>query len=172
MTKVILVDKNDNQIGIKEKILAHKDADLHRAFSIFLFNDNQELLIHQRAHDKYHSGGLWTNTCCSHPFPNESTINAGKRRLFEELGIKAELINLCSLIYKFPLDNHLTEHELDHILIGKFNEQSFNLDTNEIANIRFISKEDLQTEIRANPKKFTEWFKLIIEKIDIFSKNY
>src|SRR3989344_7340032 len=117
---IILVDENDNQIGIEEKIKAHLDGKLHRAFSIFVFNNKGELLIQQRALDKYHSAGLWTNTCCSHPKPEEQIIEAGHRRLKEEMEFDCELNEAFSFKYKAVFDNGLTENEYDHVLIGYY----------------------------------------------------
>ena len=119
---VILVDKHDNQLGLMEKIEAHKKAVLHRAFSVFILNDNNELLIQQRALSKYHSPALWTNTCCSHPRNGESVLDAGTRRLNEEMGFETELYSLLSFIYRAQFDNGLTEHEFDHVLFGYYND--------------------------------------------------
>ena len=118
---VILVDQNDNKVGLMPKMMAHEKALLHRAFSVFIFNDNNELMLQQRALDKYHSPGLWTNTCCSHQRDHESNIEAGKRRLLEEMGFSVELKEVTSFIYKASFDNGLTEHEFDHILVGHYN---------------------------------------------------
>ena len=116
--KVILVDKNDNQVGLMPKLEAHEKGLLHRAFSIFIFNSRYELLLQKRASSKYHSGGLWTNTCCSHPREGEDTLDAANRRLDEEMGIKTSLRKVYDFIYKAELDNQLTEHEFDHVFYG------------------------------------------------------
>ncbi|PHO01659.1 isopentenyl-diphosphate delta-isomerase, partial [Rhodobacteraceae bacterium 4F10] len=121
--QVILVDQQDNPIGLMEKIEAHEKALLHRAFSVFVFNDKNELMLQQRAAEKYHSPLLWTNTCCSHQRDGESNIEAGKRRLQEEMGFSCELEEVFSFIYKAPFDNGLTEHEYDHVMIGRFNDE-------------------------------------------------
>ena len=121
LSNVILVDTKDNQTGISEKLEAHKKGLLHRAFSIFLFNDQDQLLLQKRADEKYHSGGLWTNTCCSHPSPGEFLIKSAQNRLKEEMGISTSLSPLFSFIYKAEFDNGLIEHELDHVFIGTFN---------------------------------------------------
>ena len=118
--KVILVDKNDNQVGLMPKLEAHEKGVLHRAFSIFIFNSKYELLLQKRASSKYHSGGLWTNTCCSHPREGEDTLDAANRRLDEEMGIKTSLRKVYDFIYKAELDNQLTEHEFDHVFYGVF----------------------------------------------------
>lgn len=161
--KVILVNEKDEQIGLMEKIEAHEKALLHRAFSVFVFNDKNELMIQQRAHSKYHSPGLWTNTCCSHQREGESNIEAGKRRLQEEMGFTTALKDTISFIYKAPFDNGLTEHEYDHILIGYF-EGEPNLNPDEVAAWKWMSLEDLKEDMAKNPDIYTEWFKIIFEK--------
>jgi isopentenyl-diphosphate delta-isomerase len=120
---VILVDEQDREIGVMEKLQAHQEGKLHRAFSVFIFNDANELLLQQRAYTKYHSGGLWANSCCSHPTPNETTLDAAHRRLMEEMGMSCDLEIKTSFVYKTPFDNGLTEHEYDYILIGHSNQQ-------------------------------------------------
>ena len=119
---VILVDKNDNQVGLMPKLEAHQKGLLHRAFSIFIFNSKYELLLQKRASSKYHSGGLWTNTCCSHPREGEETLDAANRRLIEEMGIQTSLRKVHDFIYRAELDNDLTEHEFDHVFYGVYNE--------------------------------------------------
>ncbi|MEL4308068.1 isopentenyl-diphosphate Delta-isomerase [Joostella sp. CR20] len=161
--KVILVDTNDQQIGLMEKIEAHEKALLHRAFSVFVFNDKGETLIQQRAEHKYHSPGLWTNTCCSHQREGESNIAAGKRRLMEEMGFTTDLEEVLSFIYHAPFDNGLTEHEYDHILVGKFNgEPNINLD--EVASSKWMSLKDIKKDLEENPALYTAWFKIIFDK--------
>ena len=161
--KVILVNEKDEQIGLMEKIEAHEKALLHRAFSVFVFNDKNELMIQQRALSKYHSPGLWTNTCCSHQREGESNIEAGKRRLQEEMGFSTDLKDTISFIYKAPFDNGLTEHEFDHILVGNF-EGKPNLNPDEVASWKWVSLEDLQVDMEKNPHIYTEWFKIIFDK--------
>ena len=139
---VILVDKHDNQLGLMEKIEAHKKAVLHRAFSVFILNDNNELLIQQRALSKYHSPALWTNTCCSHPRDGESVLDAGARRLKEEMGFETKLDSLLSFVYRAKFDNGLTEHEFDHVLFGYYNDDpSINklevMDLNELHKVLY-----------------------------------
>lgn len=160
---VILVDENDQQIGLMEKIEAHQKALLHRAFSVFIYNDKNELMIQQRALHKYHSPGLWTNTCCSHQRKGESNIEAGKRRLFEEMGFTTNLQETISFIYKAPFDNGLTEHEYDHVLVGKYNDNP-NPNPEEVSSWRWISLETLQQYIEKHPENYTEWFKIIFYK--------
>lgn len=161
--KVILVNENDEQIGLMEKIEAHEKALLHRAFSVFVFNDNKELMIQQRALSKYHSPGLWTNTCCSHQREGESNIEAGRRRLMEEMGFTTELQDTISFIYKAPFDNGLTEHEYDHILVGTYNEEPAP-NPDEVAAWKWVSLEDLKKDMELNPHIYTEWFKIIFDK--------
>ncbi len=161
MENVILVDQDDQEIGVMEKMEAHEKGLLHRAFSIFLFNDEQELLIHQRALHKYHSGGLWTNTCCSHPRPGESIEAAAHRRLEEEMGIGCEMEKMFSFIYKAPLDNMLTEHELDHVLIGYFSGTP-SINKEEVADWKFIETSELEAHMQAHPALYTEWFKIAL----------
>ncbi|MFV8281662.1 isopentenyl-diphosphate Delta-isomerase [Christiangramia marina] len=161
--KVILVNEKDEQIGLMEKIEAHEKALLHRAFSVFVFNDKHELMIQQRALSKYHSPGLWTNTCCSHQREGESNIEAGKRRLQEEMGFSTELKDTISFIYKAPFDNGLTEHEFDHILVGYF-EGKPDLNPDEVAEWKWMSLEAIEKDMQANPFIYTEWFKIIFDK--------
>lgn len=161
--KVILVNEKDEQIGLMEKIEAHEKALLHRAFSVFVFNDKNELMIQQRALGKYHSPGLWTNTCCSHQHEGESNIDAGKRRLQEEMGFSTNLRETISFIYKAPFDNGLTEHEFDHILVGDYNEEPVP-NPDEVADWKWMTLEALKTDMEKNPLIYTEWFKIIFEK--------
>ncbi|MDX1544044.1 MAG: isopentenyl-diphosphate Delta-isomerase [Christiangramia sp.] len=161
--KVILVNEKDQQIGLMEKIEAHEKALLHRAFSVFVFNENNELMIQQRAFSKYHSPGLWTNTCCSHQREGETNIEAGKRRLQEEMGFTTSLKDTISFIYKAPFDNGLTEHEFDHILVGKFDGVP-DLNPDEVAAWKWVSLEDLKEDMKKNPHIYTEWFKIIFDK--------
>lgn len=164
MEKVILVDENDVPVGEMEKIEAHEKALLHRAFSILIFNSKNELLIQQRAHSKYHSPGLWTNTCCSHQRPGESTMDAAKRRLDEEMGMSAKLEPSFSFIYKAPFDNGLTEHEFDHVLIG-YSDDLPVINPDEAANYSYKGLEEIKSDIKTSPEQYTEWFKILIERI-------
>ena len=160
--KVILVNERDEQIGLMPKMEAHEKALLHRAFSVFVFNQKNELMIQQRAFGKYHSPGLWTNTCCSHQREGESNVEAGKRRLQEEMGFSTELKDTVSFIYKAPFDNGLTEHEFDHILVGYY-EGEPNLNPEEVNAWRWMSLEDLKLDMEKQPQLYTEWFKIIFE---------
>jgi len=163
MEQVILVNEQDEQIGVMEKIEAHEKALLHRAFSVFIFNDAGELMLQQRAANKYHSPLLWTNTCCSHQKVGESNIEAGKRRLQEEMGFTTDLKDVCSFIYKAPFDNGLTEHEFDHVLTGIYNQQP-NLNPDEAEAYKWVKLEDVKNDIEKNPDVYTAWFVIIFEK--------
>lgn len=161
--KVVLVNEKDEKIGLMPKMEAHEKALLHRAFSVFVFNDKNELMLQQRALHKYHTPGLWTNTCCSHQRDGESNIDAGKRRLQEEMGFTTDLKETISFIYKAPFDNGLTEHEFDHILVGKYNEEP-NINPDEVAAWKWMTLEDVKKDIKNNPAIYTEWFKIIFDK--------
>jgi len=170
---VVLVDENDQVLGIEEKIKAHELALLHRAFSVFIYRRQEDLiefLLQQRHQNKYHCGGLWTNTCCSHPRLNEDVLLAGQRRLNEELSINIPLNFVDTFIYKTKFDNGLTEHELDHVLVGEFDaSQTIVLEPTEAQAFRWITVEQLEEELSAKPSCFTPWFKnafdLVLEEI-------
>lgn len=160
---VILVDENDVQIGLMPKLEAHQKAALHRAFSVFVLNDNNQILLQQRARQKYHSPLLWTNTCCSHQREGESNVAAGNRRLQEEMGFSTPLKDLFHFIYKAPFDNGLTEHELDHVLIGYFNgEPEINRD--EVESWKWMAIGQVKADIETNPQNYTVWFKIIFDE--------
>ena len=161
--QVILVNEQDEPLGLMNKMEAHEKAVLHRAFSVFIFNDAGELLLQQRALHKYHSPGLWTNTCCSHQRDGESNIEAGLRRLQEEMGFTAPLKETTWFIYKAPFDNGLTEHELDHILVGNFN-GSPSVNEDEVASWKWMPLEEVKSDISKRPEIYTEWFKIIFDK--------
>ena len=161
--KVILVDKNDNPIGLMNKLEAHEKALLHRAFSVCVLNDKNELMLQQRAHHKYHSPLLWTNTCCSHQRENETNIQAGTRRLREEMGFETELKEMFHFIYKAPFDNGLTEHELDHVMIGYFNDVPM-INDDEVESWKWMKIEDIKKDMIENPNIYTVWFKIIFEE--------
>jgi isopentenyl-diphosphate delta-isomerase len=158
---VILVDEKDNQIGLMEKEEAHVKALLHRAFSVFVFNDKNELLLQQRALGKYHSAGLWTNTCCSHPRENETISDAAHRRLMEEMGFDCELKTMHKFIYKASFSNGLTEHELDYVLKG-FYQGDILPNKDEVHNYKWVDMAWLLNDIEQNPNLYTIWFKLIL----------
>ena len=156
---VILVDKNDNQVGLMPKLEAHQKGLLHRAFSIFIFNSKYELLLQKRASTKYHSGGLWTNTCCSHPREGEETLDAANRRLIEEMGIQTSLRKVHDFIYRAELDNDLTEHEFDHVFYGVYNEDPI-INKGEADDFKWIDMDSLNKDIRTNGNNYTVWFKI------------
>ena len=161
--QVVLVDEKDNPIGLMEKMEAHEKALLHRAFSVFIFNSKGELMLQQRAASKYHSPLLWTNTCCSHQRDGETNLEAGKRRLEEEMGFVTEIKEVFSFIYKAPFDNGLTEHELDHVMIG-FYEDAPNINKEEVASYKWMTLIDVKNDIENNPQEYTAWFKIIFDK--------
>jgi len=168
---VVLVDQKDNAIGTMEKLEAHQKGLLHRAFSVFIFNDKGELLIQRRALDKYHSPGLWTNSCCSHPKPKESLLDAAHRRLEEEMGMKCpNLQPVNSFIYKTDFDNGLIENEYDHIVLGTTNALP-RINPDEVHEYAYLSIEEIKERIAKAPDTFTYWFKLAIRKID-FSDEF
>jgi len=163
MENVILVDKNDNEIGAEEKMKVHKEGKLHRAFSIFVFNKEGQLLLQKRAKEKYHSPGLWANTCCSHPRPGELLEEAAKRRLKEEMGFECGLKKIFSFIYKAEFENGLVEHELDHVLMGIFNGEP-NPNREEVDGYTFISLDLLEQDVQKSPGQYTPWLKIIVKK--------
>lgn len=165
---VILVDEEDRTLGTMEKMEAHRQGVLHRAISILLFNDRGEMLLQKRADSKYHSGGLWTNTCCSHPRPNETVANAAARRLMEEMGISVSLKQVGTFTYRANLDKGLIEHELDHVFTGTFSDTPI-INKQEVGDWKFINKHDLLADIQKNKNHYTEWFKIIIEKASVLS---
>lgn len=160
---VILVNEKDEQIGVMEKIEAHEKALLHRAFSVFVYNDKNQVMLQRRSEGKYHSPGLWTNTCCSHQNEGETNIEAGKRRLQEEMGFTTDLKDTISFIYKAPFDNGLTEHEFDHVLVGKFNGEP-KINPEEVVEWKWMELEALKKDLKESPDNYTAWFKIIFEK--------
>ncbi|GAC1381763.1 MAG: isopentenyl-diphosphate Delta-isomerase [Ginsengibacter sp.] len=164
MSEVILVDANDAPIGEMEKMEAHRLGVLHRAFSIFIFNKKGEMLLQRRAPNKYHNGGLWSNSCCSHPIPGEDTLAAAEKRLKEEMGFTTSLTKIFDFKYKTLFDNGLTEHEFDHVFVGEYDGQIIP-NYNEISDYTFLSLDEISASIEANPEKFTSWFKIAFEKV-------
>ena len=161
MEQVILVDSNDNEIGTMEKMEAHRKGLLHRAFSILLFDQSGKTLIQKRAHGKYHSSGLWTNTCCSHPLPGESLEMATRRRLKEEMGIDLQPAFSHSFIYKAKLDKNLIEHEYDHVFVGTF-DGAPQINKQEVEDWKYVDLNWLRQDMERHPSLYTEWFKLIV----------
>lgn len=165
--EVILVDKHDVEQGTMEKMEAHKNGGtLHRAFSVFVFNTKGELLLQRRALHKYHSGGLWTNTCCSHPRPGETVREAGHRRLEEEMGMQCKLVELFSFEYKAELDGGMTEWELDHVLLGLSNKEP-SINEEEVAEFKYMPLDDIDEDLNKNPQNYTEWFKICFERVKL-----
>ena len=159
---VILVDEKDNQVGLMPKLEAHQKGLLHRAFSVFIFNSDYKLLLQKRASSKYHSGGLWTNTCCSHPRDGEDTADAANRRLYEEMGIKTSLRKVYEFVYRAELDNNLIENEFDHVFYGIYNDDPI-LNTDEADDFKWIDMETLKIDIDNNADKYTVWFKIAFD---------
>jgi len=160
MERVILVDKDDVECGDMEKMQAHERGVLHRAFSLFVFNYQGALLLQRRAHGKYHSGGLWTNTCCSHPRPGESILGAAQRRLVEEMGFVCDLTHRFTFEYRAALENGLIEHEVDHVFSGHY-EGSVAPDSGEVAEYQYVGVDELARQIRTHPERFTPWLKAV-----------
>jgi len=170
MEHVILVDENDRETGTIEKMEAHRQGLLHRAFSVLLFNSNGEVLLQKRSSRKYHSAGLWTNTCCSHPRPGESIADAARRRLQEEMGIDASPEFAYSFIYKTELENGLIEHELDHVYIGSY-EGKPHVNNQEVEDWKYESIDWLKKDIVSNPDHYTFWFKEILNQKEFLINN-
>lgn len=163
---VILVDDRDQEIGIEEKLTAHQTGQLHRAFSIFIFrkqNSNYELLLQQRNFNKYHSPGLWTNSCCSHPQPGEELLSSAKNRLIEEMGIQVDLKEAGSFIYKADVGNYLVEHEFDHVLVGFTDSSAITINQDEVASYRWVDINTIKNELQSSPGKYTSWFTQALE---------
>jgi isopentenyl-diphosphate delta-isomerase len=162
--QVILVDEHDNEIGKTGKLAAHLTGQLHRAFSIFIFNRSGQMLIHKRAESKYHTPGLWTNTCCSHQSPGEKTLEAADRRLIEEMGFRAPVEEYFHFVYKVEFGNGLTEYELDHVLVGYW-DGTPSPNPSEVSDWKWIEPEEVMKDLRANPQKFTPWFGIAMPKL-------
>ncbi|MFA7445650.1 MAG: isopentenyl-diphosphate Delta-isomerase [Flavobacteriaceae bacterium] len=168
---VVLVNENDIPVGLMPKLEAHEKAVLHRAFSVFILNDKNELMLQQRAAHKYHSPLLWTNTCCSHQRENETNIEAGNRRLLEEMGFNTQLKELFSFIYKAPFDNGLTEHELDHVMIGYYNGEPV-INPDEVESWKWLDIDAVRKDMEENPENYTAWFKIIFDKFYHFLEEH
>lgn len=169
--QVILVDLEDRELGTIEKMEAHKKGLLHRAISVFIVNSKGEWMLQQREIKKYHSGGLWTNTCCSHPKPGESCMEAAVRRLSEEMGLKADLTELFHFIYREPMDNNLTEYELDHVFIGKTDDLPL-INRDEVMDWRYLSFSEIQLKVEMKPDDFTVWFVRVMDKVHQMLESY
>jgi isopentenyl-diphosphate delta-isomerase len=169
--QVILVNEKDEQIGLMPKMEAHEKALLHRAFSVFVLNENNEIMLQQRAAQKYHSPLLWTNTTCSHQREGESNIAAGTRRLREEMGFETELKELFSFIYKAPFDNGLTEHELDHVMIGYYNDAP-DINTEEAESWKWMGIDAVKEDMQNHPETYTIWFRIIFDEFYHFLEDH
>ena len=167
---VVLVNENDEDIGLMEKMEAHEKGVLHRAFSIFLFNSDGEMLLQQRAHSKYHSPGLWTNTCCSHPRHNESLAQATNRRLLEEMGMKCEMEEQFHFIYKADVGQGLTEHELDHVFVGITNDTP-SINPTEVESWKYASMESVRDDMNQHPENYTVWFRIAFDEVENYYKS-
>jgi len=163
--QVILVDENDNPVGVAEKMEAHQNGLLHRAFSIFIFNSKGEMLLQQRALHKYHSGGLWTNACCSHPNPGEETAAAAQRRLKEEMGFAVPVEKVFDFMYRAEFDNGLTEHEYDHVFTGQYDDH-IEYNKNEVMDFCYKDVMKIKDSMKTCPEKYTAWFHLAFPKIE------
>lgn len=161
--KVILVNEQDEPLGLMEKMEAHEKGLLHRAFSVFVLNNQGEVMLQQRALHKYHSGGLWTNTCCSHPREGETNEEAAHRRLVEEMGFDCKLEKVLDFIYYAELDQGLAEHEFDHVFVGTC-EITPNINPEEVAAWKWMAVEDIAVDMEENPHLYTEWFKIIFDR--------
>lgn len=160
---VVLVNREDKELGLMEKQQAHVAGLLHRAFSVFVFNSKGELMLQQRAASKYHSPTLWTNTCCSHPRENETYEQAAHRRMEEEMGFDCDLSYKFHFIYRANLDNGLTEHELDHVFIGTYDGEP-KMNTEEVMAYRWVEMDELKKDMQKNPQNYTAWFKIIFDQ--------
>jgi isopentenyl-diphosphate delta-isomerase len=169
--KVILVDINDKEVGSEEKIRAHRTGRLHRAFSVFVFNSKGQLLLQRRATAKYHSGGLWTNTCCSHPRPGEGTEEAAHRRLNEEMGFDCSLSEIFRFVYKVKFDDSLFEHEYDHVFVGSYDGKPV-LNREEADDWKWIGVEELKNDVEKNPGSYTYWLKVALGEVLSFSEQH
>lgn len=161
---VILVDEDDKQIGLMEKMEAHRKSRLHRAFSIFIFNSKGEMLLQRRAAGKYHSAGLWTNACCSHPLPNEETREAAHRRLKEELGFNAPIRKIFDFIYRADLENGLSEHEFDHVFAGVY-DGPVEPNPLEVSSYKYLALDEIAAAVQRYPEQFTYWFRLAFDQV-------
>ena len=163
--QVVLVDLDDNKIGVGEKMAVHREGVLHRAFSIFIVNKHNEMLLQQRALSKYHSGGLWTNACCSHPMPNETLEQAVKRRLHEEMGFYCPMKKIFHFTYNEQLDNDLVEYEFDHVFLGTYNSRTINVNQQEVEDYGYFSIDAIDTWLKRASEEFTCWFNIAYPKV-------
>nr|WP_294991111.1 isopentenyl-diphosphate Delta-isomerase [uncultured Sediminibacterium sp.] len=169
MEQVILVNELDEVVGVMEKMEAHEKALLHRAFSVFVFNKQHQLLLQKRAITKYHSGGLWTNTCCSHPRPGEPTENAALRRLKEEMGFETKLTKAFTFVYQASFENGLTENEFDHVYIGEY-DGMVNANPDEVASFAYCGLDEIEKSMQEHPEHYTVWFQIAFPKLQNWYK--
>jgi isopentenyl-diphosphate delta-isomerase len=169
-SEVILVNEEDEPVGSMEKMQAHRIGALHRAFSIFIFNRSGDMLLQQRADIKYHSPGLWSNACCSHPAPGEDTLTAALRRLQEELGFETELRELFSFTYRATFDNGLTEHEFDHVFAGVY-EDDIEADALEVKDYQYLPIDEISERLQTDPQKFTSWFHIAFPRLEQWAEK-
>lgn len=162
---VVLVNKDDHPLGTAEKLRAHTEGWLHRAVSVFIFDEDGRLLIQQRAKEKYHSGGLWSNTCCSHPYPGETPVTAAGRRLHEEMGFSCNLTPAFHFTYWAPVGTGLTEHEYDHVFVGRVDDVAINPDPTEVAEWAWVSPTSLQKMVATHPEQYTVWFRRLLNPV-------
>jgi isopentenyl-diphosphate Delta-isomerase len=167
---VVLVDEADNKIGLMEKMEAHEKAVLHRAFSIFIFNSKKEMLLQQRALSKYHTPGLWTNTCCSHPRKDETLEQATSRRLMEEMGMQCKIKKAFDFVYKADVGQGLTEHEFDHVFVG-YSDDIPEINKDEVENWKYMSLDDVKNDILKHPELYTVWFRIAFGQLENFLKT-
>lgn len=168
--QVILVDEKDQPVGFSGKQAVHEQGLLHRAFSVFIFNPAGEMLLQQRAMSKYHSAGLWSNACCSHPTPGEETADAALRRLKEELGFEVSVEKIFDFVYRAELENGLTEHEFDHVFTGEYN-GPVHFNTEEVMAVCYKGLEEIKTLLQTNPEQYTAWFRLAFPRIGYWWKE-
>jgi isopentenyl-diphosphate delta-isomerase len=161
--QLILVDAQDRELGVKEKMQAHVEGALHRAFSVFVFDSERRLLLQKRARTKYHSGGLWSNTACGHPRPGETTVAAARRRLREEMGLDCELREAFEFVYRAELDGSLVEHEYDHVFVGTHAGEDPAPDASEVEDWRWVSMDELRRCLREEPERYSYWLKAAVE---------
>lgn len=162
---VVLVDEFDNELGTMEKMEAHVEGELHRAFSVFIFNDREELMVHQRALSKYHSPGLWTNTCCSHPREGEATPDAAHRRMVEEMGFDCDFEEAFTFTYQADVGDDLTEHEFDHVFIGHSGKLP-EINKEEVNDWKYMSMKEIRKDMENAPEKYTVWFRIAFDEVE------
>lgn len=168
--EIVLVNEHDEEMGTMEKMETHRKGLLHRAFSVFIYNKAGDMLLQQRALSKYHSGGLWTNACCSHPYPGETPLAAGLRRLHEELGFSTPIQPVFEFVYKASFDNGLTEHEYDHVFVGEYN-GPITPNKAEVHDYCYMSAREIETALQTHPRRFTAWFQIAYPRLQEWRKQ-